>query len=288
MRDKKIILCADDYGLAPGIGIGIRQLIDQGRVTATGCMTVSPFWPEEARKLGALSSRADIGLHFTLTDHQPLGPMPSLAPDGRLPPLGRLMARAFLGRLDPDEIAGELERQIDRFAAELGRPPDFIDGHHHVHQLPGVRGAVAAAFLRRVSGGYVRYCAEPMTSLRRIGVATKRAAVISLIGAGWARRGRRSGIPGNRGFRGVRGFTEPSYAALLPRWLERAEDDLLIMCHPGQADDALRQVEHVVDQREEELRVLAGDAFGAALRAAGITLSRGRGLLAGTIGNSVC
>lgn len=288
MPEKKIILCADDYGLAPGVGIGIRHLIDQGRLTATGCMTVSPFWPDEAGKLSPYAATADIGLHFTLTDHRPLGPMPSLAPDGRLPPLGRLMTRAFLGRLDADEIAEELERQIDRFTAEMGHLPDFIDGHHHVHQLPTVRGVVAAAFRRRLTGGYVRYCSEPMWSLRRIGVATKRAAVISLIGSGWTQRGRTLGIPGNRGFRGVRDFTEPSYAALLPRWLERAEDGLLIMCHPGQADDALRQVEHVVDQREDELRFLAGDGFAAALRAAGATLSRGRGVLSGTIGRTAC
>lgn len=281
MAETRIILCADDYGLAPGIGVGIRQLIDQGRLSATGCMTVSPHWPDEAKKLAALADKADIGLHVTLTDHRPLGDMPGLAPDGRLPPLGRLMARAFLGRLDAEEIARELERQLDRFEAEMGRPPDFVDGHHHVHQLPGIRDAVAAAFRRRpgLSQAYVRYCSEPMNSLRRMGVATKRAAVISLIGAGWAHRGRAAGIRGNHGFRGVRDFTEPSYAALLPRWLERARDGLLIMCHPGLADDALRAVEHVVQQREEELRYLAGEAFGAALQSAGTRLSRGGGLV---------
>lgn len=282
MRDTNIILCADDYGLAPGIGTGIRQLIDQGRLTATGCMTVSPFWPDEARKLGSLSARADIGLHFTLTDHQPLGPMPKLAPEGRFPPLGRLMALSFLGRLDAGEISAELERQIVRFTAEMGHPPDFIDGHHHVHQLPAVRHAVTAAFRQHVTGGYLRYCAEPLASLRRIGVAPKRAALISLIGAGWSRRCRAQGLPGNQGFRGVRDFSEPSYAALVPRWLDRAGDGLLIMCHPGQADDSLRQVEHVVDQREDELRFLGSDDFAQALRRAGLSLSRGRGLLAGT------
>lgn len=274
MPDIKIILCADDYGLAPGIGTGIRQLVAAGRLTATGCMTVSSHWPAEAARLRDLDGQADVGLHFTLTDHAPLGPMPSLAPLGRLPGLGRLMTRAFLGQLDASEIAGELQRQIDRFAAEMGRLPDFVDGHHHVHQLPVVRQAVAEA-CRRIPGVWVRYCDEPFGSLRRIGVAAKRAAVISLIGAGWGRRGRAQGLPGNRGFRGVRDFTEPSYAALMPRWLDGARDGLLIMCHPGRADDALRQVEHVVDQREEELAYLASDAFAEALRTAGIRLVRG-------------
>lgn len=274
MPDTKIILCADDYGLAPGVGTGIRQLIAAGRLSATGCMTVSAHWPAEAARLRELDGQADIGLHFTLTDHAPLGPMPGLAPLGRLPALGRLMSRAFLGQLDAKEIADELQRQIDRFAAEMGRLPDFVDGHHHVHQLPGVRRVVAAA-CQAIPGVWVRYCDEPFASLRRIGTAAKRAAVISLIGAGWARRGRALGLRGNRGFRGVRDFTESSYAALMPGWLERAGDGLLIMCHPGRADDALRQVEHVVDQREEELAYLASDAFAEALRTAGIRLVRG-------------
>lgn len=280
MPPTKIILCADDYGLAPGIGDGIRQLIAQGRLSATGCMTVSPHWPDEAKRLDAVAGRADIGLHFTLTDHQPLGPMPRLAPGGRLPPLGRLMALAFLNRLDDVEIALELQRQLDRFEAEMGRSPDFIDGHHHVHQLPAVRDAVAGVFRDRLRRAYVRYCDEPMASLRRVGVAAKRAAVISLIGSGWARRGRRLGIPGNRGFRGVRDFTEPSYAALVPRWLAGARDGMLIMCHPGIADADLRRVEHVVEQREEELRYLSSDAFADALGSAGVVLSRGAGLVA--------
>lgn len=287
MPDTNIILCADDYGLSPGVGVGIRHLIDQGRLTATGCMTVSPFWPDEAGRLAPLAGKADIGLHFTLTDHQPLGAMPSLAPEGRFPPLGRLMKLAFLGELDASEIAGELERQIDRFAAEMGRVPDFIDGHHHVHQLPVVRDAVAAAF-RRLQGGYLRYCHEPLTALPGLGVAPVRAAVISVIGAGWARRCRAAGIAGNPRFRGVRGFDEPSYAALMPRWLARAQEGLLIMCHPGQADDALRRVEHVVEQREDELRYLSGPAFADDLRSAGVVLSRGLGLLAGTSRPAAC
>lgn len=279
MPDRKIILCADDYGLSPGVGLGIRQLISQGRLTATGCMTVSPFWPEQAAELAPLAGQADIGLHFTLTDHRPLGAMPGLAPEGRFPPLGLLMKLAFLGRLDAAEIAGELERQIDRFAVEMGRVPDFIDGHHHVHQLPTIRDAVTAAF-GRLKGGYLRYCDEPLLPLPA--VAPVRAAVIGAIGAGWARRCRAAGIPGNTGFRGVRSFQEPSYAALMPRWLAGARDGMLVMCHPGHADDALRQVEHVVAQREDELAYLSGDDFARDLRAAGVTLSRGLGVLSGT------
>ena len=85
---RPIILCADDYAIAPGVSRAICALIQQGRLSATGCMTVSPFWREHARWLQLLAGRADIGLHLTLTDLRPLGMMARLAPDGRLPSLG--------------------------------------------------------------------------------------------------------------------------------------------------------------------------------------------------------
>ncbi|HSV29265.1 MAG TPA: ChbG/HpnK family deacetylase, partial [Candidatus Omnitrophota bacterium] len=47
MSSTTVTLCADDYGLAPGIGRAIRDLIAAGRLQATGCMTGSPHWPAE-------------------------------------------------------------------------------------------------------------------------------------------------------------------------------------------------------------------------------------------------
>lgn len=278
MNDKTLVVCADDYGLSPGVGAAIRALIGQGRLSATSCMTSSRFWPAEAEALRPLRASADIGLHLTLTDHAPVAPMPDLAPDGRLPPLGRLMGLAFLGRLDRDEILAEFERQLDAFEAAMGGPPDHVDGHHHVHQLPVVREALLRLYEKRLRphGTYVRYCDEPLAAIMRIGVAPRRAALISLLGRSWARTGRRRGIPGNRGFRGVRGFDEPSFAALFPRYLAGAKDGALIMCHPGLADAALTAVERVAAQREDEFRYLASDACAAGLAAAGARVGRFR------------
>ena len=172
------ILCADDYGLAPGVGAAIRDLIAQGRLSATSCMTAGPYWPEEARLLAPLAGQADIGLHFTLTDQTPAGPMPVLAPEGRLPPIGRLMKDAYTGRLDPAEIAAEFARQLHNFTAALGRTPDFIDGHQHVHLLPVVRDVVAAA-AKDLPGIYQRSCAEPFFSVLKRGVAPPKALLLS-------------------------------------------------------------------------------------------------------------
>jgi predicted glycoside hydrolase/deacetylase ChbG (UPF0249 family) len=267
-----IVICADDYGLSPGVGVGIRELIERGRLSATSCMTASPHWPAEAGLLRPLRDAADIGLHLTLTDQKPLGPMPKLAPEGRLPSLGRLLALALAGRLDPDEIAAEAERQFDRFEAEFGGPPDHLDGHHHVHLLPGVREAAIDLFRRRMPpGAWLRHCDESVAAVLRTGVAVPRALLIAALGAGL----RRAGLPGNRGFRGVRSFHErASYETLFGRFVAGLRPGGLVMCHPAAVDEALRAADPVAEQREEERRFLASEGAVRVMAAAGVRPAR--------------
>ena len=39
---RQIWLCADDYGLSPGVNRAIRDLIERGRLNATSAMMVGP------------------------------------------------------------------------------------------------------------------------------------------------------------------------------------------------------------------------------------------------------
>ncbi len=274
---RTVVLCADDYALAPGVSRAILDLIGRGRLTATSCMTASPCWPEHGPWLAPLRERADIGLHFTLTGAQPpLGPMPRTAPGGRLPPLGRLMRDALLRRLDAGEIRAELDRQFDSFVAVHGAPPDFIDGHQHVHQLPVVREAVLDLVEARCGRGtYVRCCWEPPAASLRRGVSPLRTVVIATLGRRMRALLARRGIAANDGFRGVHDFTgRVPYAELFPRYLDGPGARPLVHCHPGIIDDALRAIDPVTDTREEEYRYFGSDAFAAALDRAGVILAR--------------
>ncbi|CAO3437141.1 ChbG/HpnK family deacetylase [Azospirillum doebereinerae] len=272
-----ILLCADDYGLAPGVNAAIRELIAAGRLTATSVMSLCPFWSEGAAPLRELADKADVGLHFTLTDQAPLGAMPRLARDGRLPPLGRLMGMAYTGRLDPVEIRDELARQLDAFAAAWGGPPAYIDGHQHVHQLPTVRDAVADA-LSALPGAYVRLCGEPAGAVLRRGVAVPKTLLIGGLGGGLARLARARGIPANSRFAGVYDFaTATPFAELLPRFLEAdgaPGERRLVMVHPGIPDEDLRRVDSLVEPRRAEYEHLKGPAFAGLLERRGIRLTR--------------
>jgi predicted glycoside hydrolase/deacetylase ChbG (UPF0249 family) len=278
-RLQPVILCADDFALAEGVSEGILRLADAGRLTAIGCMTVSPLWRSLAGWLDAVGSRCDIGLHLTLTDLEPIGALPRLAPAGRLPRLGRLMAAAFAGSLEPAEVREELRRQWDAFVAARGRPPDFLDGHRHVHLLPGIRGAVLE--LARMGGldrrPYLRVCWEPPTRVVSRGVAVGKASFLCWLSIPFRREIARLGLAANDSFRGVHAF-DPAvdYAVLFPRFLAGRARRPLIMCHPGFGDARLRAVDTVTDQRRREYDYFASERFPADLQAAGCRLARFR------------
>jgi predicted glycoside hydrolase/deacetylase ChbG (UPF0249 family) len=242
-------------------------------------MTVSPLWRPLAGWLGGVEKRCDIGLHLTLTDHQPIGSMPELASTGRLPSVGRLMRRAFAGGLEPAEVRDELRRQWDAFIAAVGRPPDFLDGHQHIHLLPGVRQVVLGllADCPPAERPYLRLCWEPPRQVLSRGIAVGKALFLSLLSASLRREVSRLGFAANDSFRGVRTFDERiDYAKLFPRFLSGDGIRPLIMCHPGFVDARLRAVDSVTDQRQSEYEYFASERFSADLKASGCRLARFR------------
>lgn len=272
-----IILCADDYGIAPGVSGAIRDLIAQGRLTATSCMAITEHWEAEGPRLVPMAVQADLGLHIVLTGgFAPLGHMPGLAPDGRLPGAGTLGSKAYLGLLSKTEVAQEIDRQIARFQSVMGMKPRYLDGHLHIHQLPMV-GDVVLDRARRL-GAYVRYASEPVAAILARRVAVVRTLAVTLMGRGFARSGRRAGVPGNPDMRGVRDFSAAEhYRELFPKFLGDARPNSIICCHPGRVDAALASVDPVTTQREDELAYFQSAAFPADLKRAGVRLARFQG-----------
>lgn len=273
-----LILCADDYGLAPGVNRAIRKLAVEGRLSAFSCMVGAPFWAEAAAALAEPAKTCDVGLHLTLTDLAPLGPMPGLAPAGRLPTLGTLMKRAYLRRLDPVEIAAEIERQLAALEAALGRPPDYVDGHKHVHLFPVVRDALLETFERgRLDRRrtYVRSCWEPARRVVARGVLIASTLATARMAAPLARRARRMGIAINDSFRGMNDFSRARpFGDLFRRFAAGPGAWPLVMCHPGFPDAELAALDTLVERRQDEYDYLAGPEFPRDLAAAGRRLAR--------------
>jgi hypothetical protein len=254
------VLCADDFAMTEGVSRSILALLEDGRLSATGAMTNRPHWRRLAGELAAHAGRADLGLHLNLTCAAPLAAMPVVAPGGELPRLGDLARTAVTSPRARSEIAHEIDRQLDAFEDALGRAPDFVDGHQHVHVLPGICSAVLDAVARRYPAGtvYLRDPSDRAAAIRARGVAVGKALVISGLGFGIRRAATRRGIPVNRGFSGVSPF-DPArdFAADLARFLVRPGPAHLVMCHPGFLDDELGRLDPVIATRPIEHAALA-------------------------------
>ncbi|MFG1423239.1 ChbG/HpnK family deacetylase [Roseixanthobacter liquoris] len=273
---KSIWICADDYALAPGVSEAIRALLVTGRLNATSVMTVFPGLAAEAARLDAAlqakSTRvsASIGLHVTFT-----GGFTPLAADplggAAFAPLRTLVLRALTGRLDARAVRAEVEAQFQAFHAAFGRPPAHVDGHQHVHLLPGIRGVVLEATARHAPGARVRDCTPAPRA--RLGFDAK-ARLLGLFATGLATQARARGLPTNDGFAGAYDFgPQHDFAALLGHFIAGLPDGGLAMVHPGHPDAVLASRDPVTDQRAREYAVLAGDDFPALLARAGAQLA---------------
>jgi predicted glycoside hydrolase/deacetylase ChbG (UPF0249 family) len=274
---RPIWLCADDYGIAPGVNAAIRDLIVRGRLNATSVMMATPgFRRSDAVSLGILNSgerRVAIGLHVTLT--APFKPMSAnFHPlnGGAFLPLNAMLRAAVLRRLEPERLAVEIATQLKAFVTAFGRAPDFVDGHQHVQLFPQVRDAFLAAVKDAAPKAWVRQCGRIAPFYRR--ATDGKALVLDMLSHGFRRRAHAYGLRMNPAFAGAYDFTsQPDFAALFPRFLDRLPAESVVMCHPGTIDDELKRLDTLTAQREREYAYLAGDAFPAVLAAKGLTLA---------------
>lgn len=255
-----VILTADDFGMTEGVSRGIEELAIARRLSATGGMVTFAHWPEHGARLAALRPHLAIGLHFNLTLGRPCGLMPTLAPEGVLPPVGTLIKSAVLGRIPAGEIEAEFLRQVARFEEAVGNPPDFVDGHQHVHALPGIRGAVLSGLAQAFAGRAKPFVRDPFDHpvriLERKSGGRKHMALATLaIGFGLALKN--AGLSCNDGFAGVSAFDRASdYRRELASFFMARGRCHLVMCHPGHPSPELAALDPVVDRREDEFQAL--------------------------------
>ncbi len=215
-----------------------------------------PAWPELAPELFKRRSHVAIGLHLDLT----LRPF-----DGKKRPLNarELIVGSFRGPLDLLAVTAEFERQFDLFEAALGVSPDHVDGHHHIHALPQIRGALLKVLNRRYGGlpGALRpLVRDPADSIARVMLrrsARAKALVVALLCAGLAARATAAGFATNVGFSGFSRFRgRKACEREFVEFLKAPGPRHLVMCHPGFADAALARLDPVTVSRENEYAAL--------------------------------
>ena len=277
MPPVPFILIADDFGLSHGVSDAILDLLAKDRLSGTGSMVNQPVWDSRADDLKPFQGHRDLGLHLTLTLGAPLGPAPTLAPEGRFLPLSRLMAKCFSNALPRREIRDEIIRQITAFRDKTGRFPDFIDGHQHVHVLPVIRRALFEA-LEVVKPHYkpwLRVPSDHMGSIMARGVSVGKALFIAFLSLGLAREAKRAGYRVNDTFSGVRSFDpEADFAREFQRFLLVQGRHHLVMCHPGVSDASLAALDPVTTARDQEYEFFKSDVFEAMLQSFSLRVAR--------------
>ncbi len=269
---QEFVLCADDFGLTNGISEGILDLASKRRLSAASCMMNQPATRRNAMALKSHAAYLDIGVHLVLTDLQPL------SPDlGRCPSIGSLTRRALTGGLPESDIRIELARQLEAFVDIFGRNPDFVDGHHHVHQLPGIRDIVLDLINELFSAHkpYIRSCRERPSVILRRGIDPLKAASLGFLGSALRQHAKARGIPVNDGFSGIYDFSgKVPYGVLFDRFTDGLRPGALIVCHPGMVDEELRILDSLTDQREVERAYFLSDDFPALLERKSLRLGR--------------
>jgi predicted glycoside hydrolase/deacetylase ChbG (UPF0249 family) len=273
---RQIWLCADDYGISPSVNAAIRELILRGRINATSVMVAAPhFDPDEAEALDTLNSgtkRAALGLHVTLT--APFKPMSEgCAPlsHGHFLPLQKMLRAAIARRLEPERLVIEIATQVEAFVMAFGRPPDFIDGHQHVHLFPLVRDAVLKVAAETAPNAWVRQCGRPRSAAR---LHLRKELLLDVLSLAFRRKARQLGVAINPAFAGAYDFKGKSdFSAIFPRFLAGLPDGGLIMCHPGFVDAELKRLDPLTRQREQEFAFFSSDDFPRLLAEHGVALA---------------
>ncbi|MDP0563235.1 MAG: ChbG/HpnK family deacetylase [Candidatus Endonucleobacter sp. (ex Gigantidas childressi)] len=228
---KQISLCADDFAIAPTVSKAILSLVNKNSIQAVSCMVTTPGWKVEALGLQEYSDQIDIGLHLNFTENTGLT---SNYKKG-FPNLAKILIMSHLRALNYNQLFEEIHAQVNCFINTLGRAPDFIDGHQHVHHLPQIRNALLAVMKEKLppDSTWVRSVSPIVCQKKNLknliiegsGAQTLRGALA------------RMAYNTNKSFAGVYSLSpKEAFRPLMQLWLRRLSDGGLIMCHPGQID----------------------------------------------------
>ena len=267
---KRLVVNADDFGLTQSTNQGILEAHRRGIVTSATLLATGAAF-DSAVALALRSPKLGVGVHLNLTSGRPLCELSSIsslvnADDHFFGGPVELAQRILIGKVRLAEVERELAAQIEKVRG-AGIAVTHLDGHKHVHMLPGVFPIVVRLARQHGIPG-VRVAIErpvrlgPMlrrkaSAARRIVTQYLRGRSLALLAMDCREQLRRAGIACPMYFYGIMqtGFLDGTELEAILWNLPEGTSEL--MCHPGYADSALRETgTRLVAQRERELEAL--------------------------------
>ena len=283
---KNLIVSADDLGWTDGVNRGIVEAFRNGIVTSTSLLANGAAFAggvQAARSASGLG----VGVHLNLSDGPPVADRETVASllnvDGEFAggPESLLLRRVRRGLLLA-EVENEWNAQIQK-VRDAGIAPTHLDGHKHVHMLPGLF-ELALRLAKRHNIGAIRVSLEA-SSLRaalasgarqNVGMVMKQgvqARGLKLLARDAREQAARAGISTADYFCGIAqtgGLTREGVEQFV-KCLPDGRTEL--MCHPGYADAALQKTPtRLQDSRQTELRILTDTGIRNLVASLGIRL----------------
>lgn len=267
---KSLIVNADDLGWTHGVNRGIAEAHRNGIVTSASLLANAPAFASGAEV--ALSTPGlGVGVHLNLSDGPPVAArelVTSLVNDTGEFDGGpeSLLLRIARGALALHEVEQEWEAQIEKIR-EAGIQPTHLDGHKHVHMLPGLF-EIAVRLAKRYTIGAIRVAHEASTlrSALSTGEELHTAAVLKqgvqarglkLLARDAREQAERAGISTADYFCGIAHTGEMTKHGLAQLLRSLPEGTTELMCHPGYADQALQNSPtRLQASRQIELEIL--------------------------------
>jgi hopanoid biosynthesis associated protein HpnK len=283
---KNLIVNADDFGWTEGVNRGIVEAFRNGIVTSTSLLANGLAFASGVATAKSAPGLA-VGVHLNLSDGAPVADresVPNLLNDEGLfaaGPESLLLRRARRG-LPLNEVEAEWDAQIQK-VRDARIAPTHLDGHKHVHMLPGLF-EIALRLAKRHDIGAIRVSLEA-SSLRaalsagnktRAGLVLKQgvqARGLKLLARDAREQAERAGIATADYFCGIAQTGQLTLAGVTQFLKSLPEGTTELMCHPGYADAALQKTAtRLQDSRQMELDILTNTEIRNLVAAQGIRL----------------
>ncbi len=283
---RNLIVNADDLGWTDGVNRGIVEAHRRGLVTSATLLANGNAY-EGALEAVRQNPQLGVGVHLNLGDGRPVAPADDVR--GLLNGKGELdggteglLIRIASRRLRIEEVEREWDAQI-RKVRESGIMPTHLDGHKHVHMLPGL--FELALKLAKKHGIRAIRVANEQSSLRsalssgtdqKAAVVLKqgvRARGLKLLARDAQKMAEREGIATSDYFCGITQTGELTREGL-EEFLEKLpEGTTELMCHPGYMDEELRKsATRLQESRKAELDILTDAGIRKIVASRGIRL----------------
>jgi predicted glycoside hydrolase/deacetylase ChbG (UPF0249 family) len=248
---KRLIINADDFGLAPGVNRAIVELQQAGALSSTTLMATARSF-SAAVHLAFAQPGLGVGCHVILVDGTPcLHPrdVPSLLDPQRpgqsvlRPSVGTFLGDLLRRRIEPREIEAEAVAQIQRIQSS-GVTVSHIDSHKHIHMFPQTLAPLLRA-AQQCGVPCVRNPFEPGWSLRATQAADmwRRFQVNALRTQyrAFKKLTKQHKIKTTDGAIGVLATGTLDEQVLRSLLAAMPEGIWELVCHPGYRDEALEQ-----------------------------------------------